>query len=106
MNIDWIGRYFNSEEDIIYNPIKYKKSKIPKSLYKKLYDRDIGELNYVGCCFVCKSQINRDTAHAGHVIPEYKGGETTLNNLKAICSTCNLSMGTQDLYDYKKKYFK
>lgn len=104
-NIDWIERIYDSNYDFIYNPITYKKTKIPKSLSKKIYDRDIGAREYLGECFVCTNEISRDTGHMGHIIPEYLGGETTLNNLKAVCAGCNLSMGTQNLLEYKKKHF-
>ena len=31
----------------------------------------------------------------GHIIPESKGGPTTIENLMPICSRCNLSMNNQ-----------
>lgn len=104
-NIDWIERIYNHNYDIQYNPITYKKSKIPKSLSKNIYDRDIGSREYVGKCFVCHNEITRDSGHIGHIVPEYLGGETNIENLKAICAGCNLSMGTQNLLEYKQKYF-
>ena len=101
-NIEWMERIYDSNYDINYNPITYKKAKIPKSLSKKVYDRDIGSREYVGECFVCTNEITRDSGHIGHIIPEYLGGATNLDNLKAICAGCNLSMGTQNLMEYKK----
>ena len=58
----------------------------------------------MGKCFVCNDDIERINVEAGHIIPEYKGGKTNLNNLKSICSTCNKSMGVQHLDDFKEKY--
>ena len=104
-NIYWINKFFDKNSEITLNPIKYKKSKIPKSLSKKIYDRDIGQRDYVGKCFVCQNEITRDNAHIGHIVPEYLGGDTNFDNLKAICSCCNLSMGTRNLFEYKEKYF-
>jgi 5-methylcytosine-specific restriction endonuclease McrA len=40
----------------------------------------------------------------GHNIPESKGGETKLDNLRAICSQCSKSMAnryTLDEFSYK-----
>ena len=42
--------------------------------------------------------------HCGHVIPECKGGKTNLSNLKPICQTCNLSMGTKNMDEFMKKF--
>lgn len=105
-NINWLDKFYDDQLDITLNPIKYKKVKIPKSLSKKIYDRDIGDRNYIGKCFVCETEINRDSAQVGHIKPEYNGGETNLENLKAICSTCNLSMGTSNMIEYKTTYFQ
>ena len=104
-NIEWMERLYDSNYDFNFKPITYKKSNIPKSLSKKVYDRDVGSREYIGPCFVCTNEITRDSGHIGHIIPEYLGGETHLDNLKAICAGCNLSMGTQNLIGYKNKYF-
>jgi len=42
--------------------------------------------------------------HCGHVIAEAKGGETVIENLRPICKKCNLSMGTDNLNDFRKRY--
>ena len=62
----------------------------------------IGESN----CFCCEHQkIRQIEFHCGHVIAEKNGGETNIDNLRPICAQCNLSMGTMNMNDYKKKYF-
>jgi hypothetical protein len=33
------------------------------------------------------------------------GGTNELDNLRVICSECNLSMGTDDLEQYKTKFY-
>ena len=41
-------------------------------------------------------------------VPQYGGffnDLTLLDNLKAICASCNLSMGTQNMYRFKEKCF-
>ena len=42
---------------------------------------------------------------AGHIISHAKGGEDNIDNLLPICSLCNKSMGTENLIDYKLKYY-
>ena len=82
------------------------KRNILKSLKIQVNDRDIGKDKYIGKCFVCPREINRDNCHIGHIIPEYKECKTKIDNLKAICIYCNLSMGTDNLFEFKDKYFK
>ena len=49
--------------------------------------------------------ITSTNFHAGHIVPESIGGVTTIQNLKCICSTCNLSMGCKHLEQFKKDHF-
>jgi 5-methylcytosine-specific restriction endonuclease McrA len=39
------------------------------------------------------------------VVPEAKGGPTTVENLRPICAQCNLCMGTSNLEEFKRKFF-
>lgn len=90
--------------------IKYKmppkRKTIPKVLKDLVWDKNIGKDKGVGECYVCKQQIESKKFHCGHIISEKDGGETQLNNLKPICATCNLSMGTQNMEEFKKLYFQ
>jgi len=54
--------------------------------------------------------INVFDFHVGHDVPESKGGELDIQNLKPICARCNLSMsdnytieGWIKLYNSDKK---
>jgi 5-methylcytosine-specific restriction endonuclease McrA len=74
--------------------VRYKKKQIRKALREQVW------LQYFGKCFEhkcsiiwCKNVISILNFHAGHVIPESKGGVTSIENLRPICSNCNLSMG-------------
>jgi 5-methylcytosine-specific restriction endonuclease McrA len=42
---------------------------------------------------------------AGHIIAVTNGGSDNLDNLAPVCGTCNKSMGTQNLQDFKTVYF-
>ena len=103
-NIKWVDHFLNGD-DIKYIPCNYTKKTIPKSLRKSVFDRDFGSKQYVGNCYVCNVEINRDSSHIGHVKAECYGGKTVIDNLKAICITCNLSMGVNNMDDFKKEFF-
>jgi hypothetical protein len=74
----------------------YKKGKIPKALREALWLKHCGKSFEVKCHTTwCQNLITAYDFHAGHNIPECRGGATTLDNLVPICSRCNLSMGSQ-----------
>lgn len=53
----------------------------------------------------CTNMITPFTFEAGHNIPFSKGGETTIDNLRPICGTCNKSMGNHYTIDeFSQKY--
>lgn len=79
---------------------KYKKGKIPKALREALWLKWCGKSFEVKCHTTwCQNQITAYDFHAGHNIPESRGGATSLDNLVPICSRCNLSMGSQYTFD-------
>lgn len=59
-----------------------RKQPIPAKLRLQVIDRDNGR------CRACGIG-DRDALQADHIIPESKGGETSLDNLQALCSVCN-----------------
>jgi hypothetical protein len=71
------------------------KKKIPLALKEQVWLLYFGDKNFKHKCFVewCENSITPFTFEAGHNIPESKGGETSLDNLRPICSKCNKSMG-------------
>jgi len=62
----------------------YVKTKIPNSLRKQVYERDSYR------CVKCGSWKDLSLDHS---IPESKGGETSLQNLKTMCMVCNRKKG-------------
>ena len=67
-----------------------------------VWEEYIGDEKLKGLCYVCgKSEIKATNFECAHVISVYNGGEDTLENLRPACSTCNLSMGTEDLEEFK-----
>lgn len=83
---------------------KYRKS-VPKCLKDRLWDTTFGASAGEGKCYVCQIIINSKNFEAGHIVSVYNNGETNLKNLKCICSTCNKSMGTKNLKEFKRLYF-
>lgn len=66
---------------------------IPKALREQVWIHFNGRKFAHKCNVIwCKNEITVFNFHAGHNIPESKGGATTLENLRPICSSCNLSM--------------
>jgi 5-methylcytosine-specific restriction endonuclease McrA len=85
----------------------YKKKSIPKSLKKMVWDKWIGPNIGRTKCLCCKhEEIRQIEFHCGHIIAETNGGETNIENLRPICAQCNLSMGSMNMNDFKKTYFK
>lgn len=89
----------------------YKKKSIPKALRQQVWVRYFGK-NFNKKCYIkwCNNMIDVFNFECGHDIPESKGGLTTINNLRPICSSCNKSMSNnytisewQNLEDETKK---
>ena len=72
---------------------KYIKKNIPKAIREQCWLQTMGK-KYESSCYInwCQNNITVFDFHVGHDQPESKGGTLNLNNLKPICSRCNLSM--------------
>lgn len=82
----------------------YKKKSIPKTLRFLVWDSNIGKNITDTNCLCCgNTRITQRDFHCGHIIPESKGGQTCYDNLLPICSICNLSMGTENMKDFKER---
>lgn len=86
------------------NP-KPKRVSIPKSVKDQLWDNTFGSTAGEGKCYVCSDTINSKKFDCGHIVAVCQGGTNDISNLKAICSTCNKSMGTKNMDDFKQEYF-
>jgi hypothetical protein len=89
-----------------YKTIKSKNRKsIPKCLKILVWDETFGKECGVGKCDVCLVDIDSKNFECGHIQSVANDGPTVLDNLKPICSSCNKSMGIQNLNDFKCQYF-
>lgn len=98
-----------SENPVVYRKVtktpKHKKKKIPKGIRNIVWDTHMGADYKRGLCCCCKiEQITFVNFHCGHIISECNGGEVHVNNLIPICQSCNCSMGSMNLEDYKEGY--
>ena len=67
------------------------KRTINPALTAKVIDRDNARCRWCGFANATR-QLEAD-----HIVPESKGGETTLDNLQCLCSACNKIKGTVQL---------
>jgi 5-methylcytosine-specific restriction endonuclease McrA len=58
-----------------------------------------------GSCYTCGSFLQHENVVFGHIIPFARGGDSTPDNLRAICQACNLEMGDENLYNYFKRRY-
>jgi len=54
-----------------------------------------------GPCHVCGRAILQQDFECGHVVSVAHGGTNSIDNLRPLCRTCNRSMGTMCLDDFK-----
>jgi hypothetical protein len=79
--------------------------RIPKKIRSEIWDKYCGK-SILGACYCCKKELNAfDDWHAGHIISRANGGGDTSDNLRPICGSCNLSMGTQNMDEFKARYY-
>jgi hypothetical protein len=80
-----------------------RKKQIPKAVKREVWNKHIGEETGKSKCKCCeKADITQLNFHCGHIQSEAEGGEIHVNNLLPICEVCNKSMGTKNLYEFKK----
>jgi hypothetical protein len=82
-------------------PAKKRKAKIPIAIQEAVWITRMGRV-FEGKCLTtwCPNIITVFDFHAGHDIPESKGGTIDPENLYPICARCNNSMG--DRYTFKE----
>lgn len=82
------------------------KARIPKSMRVAVWNTYIGETVGRAKCLVCRHMdITQMNFHCGHVVAEANGGVVSVENLRPICASCNLSMRTMNMFEFAQKYF-
>lgn len=87
-------------------PKRKRKGTIPKPLKEAVWKKYIGADSGEGKCYVCKKTITFFDFDAGHNKAAAKGGKDTVENLRPICHSCNLAMGTTSIEVYKARHYK
>lgn len=80
-----------------------KKTKIPEQRRNEVWNTYFGDTRF-GNCFVCEKVIAENAYHVGHIVARAENGGNELSNLRPICITCNLDMGTTNMIDYKNLF--
>jgi len=101
-NNNFLDFLFNKDE-IPDHKFKKQKDKISPKLRILVWTRWFSEKSLAPCP-LCKEtiKIGRNGFHCGHIISEANGGETILENLRPLCSTCNVKMNSMNWNDYEK----
>lgn len=68
-----------------------------------VWNKDIGKRFAEGPCACCGVDVNFQDYEIGHVKSLAKGGSNDVTNLVVLCRTCNHSMGTMDVAEFRKK---
>jgi hypothetical protein len=83
---------------------KQRKKTIPKVVKDLSWNKWIGENVARHKCLCCETNdISMSSFHCGHIIAEANGGLMSVENLRPICKACNLSMGTENMNDFKRR---
>jgi hypothetical protein len=83
---------------------KYKKEQLKRSFRFLIWNTYIGKEHGVARCWVCEENpISQQDFHACHVLAECNGGKTILSNFRPGCSTCNSSMKSMNMMEYKEQ---
>lgn len=101
-----LGTVLTSEQfntELIPEGLSKRRSAIPQAVRELVWRKYINN-SLDGECYCCDKSISFTSFHAGHVIPDTEGGPATLENLRPVCSSCNLSMGTMWMDAYVRKY--
>ena len=78
---------------------------IPKKIRGEAWKIQFGD-SIKGSCFCCKKELDVfDDWHAGHIVSHSNNGKDTADNLRPVCGSCNLSMGTENMDAFKARCY-
>ena len=78
---------------------------IPKKIRGEAWKIQFGD-STSGSCYCCKKPLDVfEDWHAGHIVSHANGGSDTAVNLRPICGSCNLSMATENMDDFKLRCY-
>ena len=65
-----------------------------------VWNRDVGPDERIGRCAVCLQPVRMEHFHAAHWVSVARGGADHADNLRVVCSPCNLNMATTHMRDF------
>lgn len=81
-----------------------KREPVSATLRNAVWIKYMGDVLASGKCTCCGYEsISRANFEVGHVVAHARGGTTHIDNLRPICSLCNSSMGTRDMFAFMAK---
>ena len=81
-----------------------KKDNIPKIKKQEIWEQYIGiDIGRTKCLCCNLNDITQFNFHNGHILAKSKGGDMSKENLRPICSQCNLSMGNESMIDFMNR---
>jgi len=105
---DWVKAIIQLEKGIVIRKQKAvsKKASIPKKIREDAWNTHVGKGKNSVLCVCCRtSVIDVFNFHAGHVKSESNGGSVTVENIRPVCSSCNLSMGIVNMDEYVRNHY-
>ena len=94
-----------NNKKVIVKKSKRKKI-IPKPMREEVWRRDNGNNTNTKCPICLRNEISAFNYECGHILSEHNGGTTEISNLRAICGSCNKSMGTRHMDEFKNELWK
>ena len=78
---------------------------IPKRIRGLVWKEFHGD-SMTGHCWCCNKHLEAlDDWHAGHIVSHANGGKDNVANLRPVCISCNLSMGTEHMDEFKARCY-
>lgn len=97
----------DKKSEAITHTKKRRLKRIPQSVKDQTWALWCGKDNMVGRCYCCTTNIRatgENKCHYGHWISEKNNGPTIKENLRPICSNCNLSMSSTNMDTFMRQY--
>jgi DNA repair exonuclease SbcCD ATPase subunit len=102
---DKIASYYKNLSSVTTKPkTRGRKEKFPDWHKDDIWEKHNGTCERVKCPVCSRREITSDSFHAGHILPESKGGMICSENIIPICGKCNSHMGSNHLYWFAWHY--
>ena len=93
------------EPEPVVKPKAKPRQKLPAAVRRIVWSTYIGSEVSSGKCFCCNFEtITVSNFECGHIISHKDGGDTTIQNLRPICSFCNRSIGKRNMEEFMCQY--